>query len=152
MEVSPYSNKPIPGNPYAPVQNNYPGIKPVAKMPNWNPAPAVSPVAANKPVISPYGKSPVGGMFAGKGPAPIAGNTLHCPPSQAGAVYDPQSVNVQDIYKPVIVQHIHPMHTEIRTHYIYEHQHYYPHTMSQCCDERHVDVQCGRPCFPKPHC
>lgn len=151
MEVSPYSNHPIPGNPYAPVPNNFPGISPAAQVPNWNPVSA--PAAVNKPmkpIASPYGKKPVGAPVTGKGP--FAGNTLHCPPTQAGDMFDPQSVNVQDIYKPVIVRHIHPMHTQIRTHYIYEHQHYYPHTVSQCCDERHINVQCGCPCFPKPHC
>ncbi|WP_010631926.1 CotD family spore coat protein [Sporolactobacillus vineae] len=150
MEVSPYSNNPTPSNPYAPCQNNYPGMKPAANVPNWHPAHAVGPAAVHKTVTSPYGKKPAGFPVMGKGS--VTGNTLHCPPTQAGAVYDPQDVNVQDIYKPVIVRHIHPMHTRIRTHYIYEHQHFYPHTMSQCCDERHINVQCGHPCFPKPHC
>ncbi|WP_100487210.1 CotD family spore coat protein [Sporolactobacillus pectinivorans] len=151
MEVSPYSNKPVPTNPYAPT-SQYPSMKPEPKMPAWNPA-STGPVATmTKPAMSPWGKTSVGGI--GKCPVPSPGpcQTLHCPPRQAGAIYDPQSVNVQDIYKPVVVQHIHPMHTEIRTHYVYEHQHYYPHTLSQTCDERHFDVQCGRPCFPMPHC
>lgn len=149
MEVSPYSNKPIPVNPYAPA-NNYPGIKPETKLPTWSPTAAALPGKGKGPIASPYGKAPWVGK--GKGMACGPSQTLNCPPQQAGAIYDPQSVNVQDIFKPVIVQHIHPMHTEIRTHYVYEHQHFYPHSVSQCCDERHYDVQCGQPCFPQPHC
>lgn len=80
------------------------------------------------------------------------GDTLHCPPRQAPAVYDPEQTNVQHVYKPVIVRHYHPMRTQIRTHYVYEHQHYYPHRITKSSDERHYDVQCGRPCYPKPHC
>jgi hypothetical protein len=150
MEVTPYSNNPIPVNPYAPSQNHYPEIKPAANKPNWNPVHATGPAAVHKPATGPYGKKSAGLPAMGKGQ--VTGNTLHCPPIQTGAVYDPQDIDVQDIYKPVIVRHIHPMHTLIRTHYIYEHQHFYPHTMSQCCDERHINVPCGRPCFPKPHC
>ncbi|MCI1858784.1 MAG: spore coat protein [Sporolactobacillus sp.] len=143
MEGSPYSNKPVSSNPYA-GGNAYPGMKPEAKAPT-----ATSPAFQGKSAYGPWGQSPAG-KGSWKGPA--ASNTLHCPPQQAGAVYDPQSVNVQDIYKPIVVQHIHPMHTQIRTHYVYEHQHYYPHSVSRTCDEKHYSVQCGRPCFPKPHC
>lgn len=149
MEVSPYSNNPVPVSPY---QNaaNVSGATPKPKMPASPSAPVAGTFGNNKkPVMSPYGKSPVGSTAtAPAGP----GTGLQCPPTQAGAIYDPQSVNVEDVYKPVIVQHIHPMHTEIRTHYVYEHQHYYPQSVSHTCDERHYDVQCGRPCFPKPHC
>ncbi|MCL1632253.1 spore coat protein [Sporolactobacillus sp. CPB3-1] len=178
MEVSPYSNSFNPVNPsnlgnaghVAPAGNwNNPtavspstapkpeysaGMKPVNK-PAYKPAykPSTAPAFSAKgkgAVPTPYGPS------AGSGKAPSAGksfeNSINCPPAQGGTVYDPETVNVQHIFKPVIVQHIHRLHTIRKTHYIYEHQHFYPHTLSETCDERHYDVQCGKPCFPKPHC
>ncbi|RYL93625.1 CotD family spore coat protein [Sporolactobacillus sp. THM19-2] len=160
MEVSPYSNQhPMPVNPYAHHENKYPVMKPEMKPVN---KPAASPASkgkcGNMPVMSPAGKSPVGGMGMHPGamsPAtgPVThGKPLHCPPTQGGSFFDPQSVNVTDVYKPVVVRHIHPMHTQIRTHFVYEHQHFYPQSVSHTCDERHFDVQCGKPCFPRPHC
>ncbi|MCO7176476.1 CotD family spore coat protein [Sporolactobacillus kofuensis] len=126
-----------------------PESKPMKKWPSTSPAMAgkgkgMMPTAHQ----SKSGKSMAPEAMAGK----TTENTLHCPPTQGGTIYDPQSVNVQHIYKPVIVKHIHQMHTIRKTHYIYEHQHFYPHTMSETCDERHYDVQCEKPFFPKPHC
>ncbi|MDD9148099.1 MULTISPECIES: CotD family spore coat protein [unclassified Sporolactobacillus] len=144
MEVSPFPIKPMPANPYAKM----PEIKPEANLPVANPLAAAGHVKGAKSMIGPYGY----GAKPTALPAACPSNELHCPPKQGGSFYDPASVNVEHVYKPVIVQHIHPTHTRIMTHYIYEHQHYYPHTLSQTCDECHYDVQCGRPCFPKPHC
>ncbi|MFT8312197.1 MAG: CotD family spore coat protein [Sporolactobacillus sp.] len=182
MEVSPYSNQPVSGNMgnVGNVSNtgnigNWGNAGPVSPLPS----PTHEYKSENKPAYKPEFKSaskcstaPMSfpskgkgkggyapyGNVAGAGTAPGAAagktteNTLHCPPTQGGTVYDPQTVNVQHIYKPVIVKHIHQLHTIRKTHYIYEHQHYYPHTMSETCDECHYDVQCGKPCFPKPHC
>ncbi|MCO7125051.1 CotD family spore coat protein [Sporolactobacillus shoreicorticis] len=132
-----------------------PEYKPVEYKPEYKPASKCSTAPIGYPGkgkggSAPYGKA--GGVAPGAAAGKTTENTLHCPPAQGGTVYDPQTVNVQHIYKPVIVKHIHQLHTIRKTHYIYEHQHYYPHTLSETCDERHYDVQCGKPCFPKPHC
>jgi hypothetical protein len=171
MEVSPYSNNPIPVNP-----GNMGNVGNMGNAGNMSNAGAISPMPSPKPQFKPEykpafkcpsTKAMAPGKGKGKGAMPTpygpqagagaaAGktteNTLHCPPTQGGTVYDPQTVNVQHIYKPVIVKHIHQLHTIRKTHYIFEHQHYYPHTLSETCDECHYNVQCGKPCFPKPHC
>ncbi|MFT8318943.1 MAG: CotD family spore coat protein [Sporolactobacillus sp.] len=159
----------------APMSPVYPGISDLKKTkPQMPPAKKVMPVvsaAPNTKANSFPGKSPLPAPYKmagspaamdgmpvsdwGMAPAPAMSgrpDVLHCPPQQGGSFSDPQTVQIQDIYKPIIVQHIHPMHTQVRTHYIYEHQHFYPHTMSQTCDSCHRHVQCGRPCFPQPHC
>ncbi|RYL95775.1 hypothetical protein EWI07_00940 [Sporolactobacillus sp. THM7-4] len=139
MEMAHYPNKPVNVNPYA--QN--PVMQPKANLPVQAP---VAPVKKQK------GKKGMPGnpMMAGIKPCPD--QALHCPPRNAGSMYDPELINVEHVYKPVIMQHIHPMRTVIKTHYVYEHQHYYPHEVSETCDECHFDVQCGYPCFPEPHC
>ncbi|MTT30811.1 hypothetical protein GMB86_02125 [Terrilactibacillus sp. BCM23-1] len=79
-------------------------------------------------------------------------NNVYCPPTRGKDIVDPQTMNVAHVYKPVIVKHIHPSHTQIQTHYLYEHQHYYPHTVSHCCDVQHKNVQCGCPRRPNISC
>ncbi|MDF2911016.1 MAG: hypothetical protein K0Q56_1897 [Sporolactobacillus laevolacticus] len=163
MEVSPYSNTHMPVNPGN--VGNIGNVGNVGNAGNVANVGAISPMPATKPEYKPAYKFPSPGKGKGKGAMPspygpkagvgagkVTENTLHCPPTQGGTIYDPESVNVQHIYKPVIVKHIHKMRTVRKTHYIYEHQHYYPHTMSETCDERHYDVQCEKPFFPKPYC
>ncbi|WKB35222.1 CotD family spore coat protein [Terrilactibacillus sp. S3-3] len=152
MPPPPHAPMPMP-NPFANIKP-FPGVNPAmgpapAAAPPVNPAAA--PIPGIKPINKPYGKK---GAPCPCPVQPVCGptNVLHCPPKAAGPVYDPQSVNVEDVFKPVIVQHIHPSHTQINEHYVYEHQHYYPHTVSHCCDEQHHHIQCGCPCYPKPTC
>lgn len=68
-----------------------------------------------------------------------------CPPRRANAITDPVRSNVIDVYKPVIVPHIHHMHTEVRTHMMYQHQHFFPQTVSHCFDECHQHTMMNQP-------
>ncbi|RYM05959.1 hypothetical protein EWH99_04750 [Sporolactobacillus sp. THM7-7] len=122
--------------------NKYPKMKPT--MPSYYPKSMMPVQTAKKPMPTNMMKKPIAAEETGPG--------LHCPPRQAPAMYDPERVRVEHVYKPVIVPHIHPLRTLIQTHYIYEHRHYYPHKVTKRCDERHYDVQAERPCFAKPHC
>ncbi|GAY77309.1 hypothetical protein NBRC111894_2863 [Sporolactobacillus inulinus] len=162
MEVTPYSNQNLPnmGN-LGPAGNmgnvgNMGNISNSAAAPKPDFKPDFKPNF--KPGFKPVGKGkgkgayPMAGAKAGAAPGKTIENTLNCPPTSGGTVYDPMTVNVQHIFKPVIVRHIHRLHTVRKTHYVFEHQHFYPHTMSETCDEKHYNVQCGKPCFPAPHC
>lgn len=73
-----------------------------------------------------------------------------CPPKQLSAITDPVKQNVLDVYQPYVVSHIHPEHTQVNMHQIYNHQHYYPHTVSQCCDVQHQHTNCGCPQVVSP--
>lgn len=157
---NPYANiKPFPGvnpalgpNPVAAAHAAAaPNTAPAYTAPAANPAAAAASIPGIKPIAKPFGKPSPKAAPAAK-PAYGPKNVLHCPPKSTDPIYDPQNVNVEDVYKPVIVQHIHPSHTQINEHYVYEHQHYYPHTVSHSCDEQHHHIQCGCPWYPKPHC
>ncbi|WP_141603851.1 CotD family spore coat protein [Terrilactibacillus laevilacticus] len=125
------------------------------QMPASNPSyikPPMKPGMKNWPNQEPLGPLQMHGKNPHGKPMCHHSRPLHCPPTQAPDIVDPRSVDVAHVYKPVIVKHIHPSHTQIQTHYIYEHQHYYPHSVSHCCDVQHKSIQCGCPWRPNITC
>ncbi|MFD2617763.1 CotD family spore coat protein [Terrilactibacillus laevilacticus] len=143
------------------MPNTMPNVSPMS-MPNTMPMPHSKPTEkANMPSMKGcpnqgpmHGKKMMKGAEFPTGPSKSGGHSrnLYCPPTRGKDIVDPQTMDVAHIYKPVIVKHIHPSHTQIQTHYLYEHQHYYPHTVSHCCDVQHRNVQCGCPQRPNISC